>query len=475
MVQEHPCRDISRGGIMIRPHPASWIPATICILAFLPAAAVAEEAGRDTTWVPTFTQEFHNWPDDHIATFDFPPGGQSWDKILLYYTLACPEPPGSCDPWDRIAYLRLHTEDEGGAPVTYEIARVITPYDIDEPEYPGSCTWRLNVSEFETLLRGPVTLSSYIETWIGGDRGWLVTATFAFVPGDQELEPYRIINLWNYSHLVFGDPDNPIEDHLAPLTIDIDPEVVEVRLRATVTGHGQGNTDNAAEFAMKWHEVVVGEGVWGHNLWDALCPSNPCSPQGGNWTYPRAGWCPGKKVAPWKLDVTNYVTPGEPVVIDYNVEAYENLCRPTNPACVDGTTCVECAYNGSSHTEPHFAFDTQLVFYRSRAAAAPGEPDRKPGNTLQLEPTRPNPSRGETEFAYWLDEPGEVSLAVYAAGGRFVREMSRSHARAGRYTLAWDGTDRHGTRVPSGTYFFELTAWGAGGEARTTRKLVRLP
>ena len=105
------------------------------------------------------------------------------------------------------------------------------------------------------------------------------------------------------------------------------------------------------------------------------------------------------------------------------------------------------------------------MLYRSRAATAPQEPASAPDGTLQLEPLRPNPTREGAEFAYRLDEPSEISLAVYAADGRFLREINRTHERAGRYTLAWDGADRHGSQVPSGTYFFEFTAWGAASHA----------
>ena len=63
---------------------------------------------------------------------------------------------------------------------------------------------------FNAVLRGDQELSLYISTWIGGDQGWKVSVTFDFERGVPELEPYRVVNLWDLGHLVYGDPNNPI-------------------------------------------------------------------------------------------------------------------------------------------------------------------------------------------------------------------------------------------------------------------------
>ena len=39
--------------------------------------------------------------------------------------------------------------------------------------------------------------------------------------------------------------------------------------------------------------------------------------QGGTWWFGRGGWCPGKQVDPWVVDVTSEVTPGQPAEITY--------------------------------------------------------------------------------------------------------------------------------------------------------------
>jgi hypothetical protein len=336
----------------------------VLVLALGAGEVVAAGERGDPVVVLTFDHDFYNWATPHEQTFNFPPLDEAYEQVLLYYTIECPGPPGDCDPWDRLGYLQVLRDEPGVGIVPYEIARIITPYDITGGSYPGSCTWMLDVTDYRFLLHDEVTLSNYIETWMGDDRGWIVTITFEFYPGVPELEAYRVENLWRDYRVVYGEPADPIEDHLQPTLVGLDPETVAAKLRSAVTGHGQGNTDNAAEFSNKWHEVVVNGNQISHQLWRSDCHANLCSPQGGTWWYSRAGWCPGDKVDPWDVDITEYITPGGAVDLDYNVQPYENFCRPTNPDCIDGTTCPDCDYNYSGHTEPHYAMAIQLILYR---------------------------------------------------------------------------------------------------------------
>lgn len=38
------------------------------------------------------------------------------------------------------------------------------------------------------------------------------------------------------------------------------------------------------------------------------------------WYYGRGGWCPGQDVAPWVVDVTADVTPGQANTLSYRTE-----------------------------------------------------------------------------------------------------------------------------------------------------------
>jgi hypothetical protein len=231
-----------------------------------------------------------------------------------------------------------------------------------------------------------------------------------------------------------------------------------LRRRVITTGHGQGNTDNTAEFAPKEHTIVANSDTASHILWRTDCNANPCSPQGGTWAYSRAGWCPGDKVDPWDVDASFSVTPGETATFDYNIQPYENFCRPDNPDCVSGVTCPDCNYNSTGHTEPHYAIQSQLVLYKAGLVGT--DEARAPAVEVSLHQNHPNPFNPTTTITYSISGGRAVRLVIFDAGGRIIREIHRSHSTGGEYKVFWDGRDDRGRSVASGAYFYSLEPAG---------------
>ena len=80
----------------------------------------------------------------------------------------------------------------------------------------------------------------------------------------------------------------------------------------------------------------------------------------------------------------------------------------------------------------------------------------------QLLQNYPNPFNPETWIPYQLSKDNPVSVSIFDATGKLVRELSLGHQSAGFYNSRdraayWDGRNTLGEPVASGIYFYQLT------------------
>ena len=275
-------------------------------------------------------------------------------KITLHWKLSCP--PNGCDPWDRIAELHVVRKDALGKDETVEIARLITPYHV------GS-TWDYDVTELAPVLTGQQTFRLFVDTWVDG---WMVDVTIDYEGGVPARIPTEILNVWHVPNAVYGDPSQP-SAAVFPAQNVTRAENESLTLRTIMTGHGQGNFQNCAEFCPRTHTVQVGDQAVPLALWRSDCGSNPVQPQGGSWQYPRAGWCPGADVQPITAEVTQAVAPGATTPVTFQLQDYTNTCRPNagvNGVCQSCAGGRDCNYNENGHTQPFYDTSIQLIRFR---------------------------------------------------------------------------------------------------------------
>lgn len=115
------------------------------------------------------------------------------------------------------------------------------------------------------------------------------------------------------------------------------------------------------------------------------------------------------------------------------------------------TPCPTCPHRSGKATEP--SYETSL-------------PDGS--ISFALEQNYPNPINTETNISYSLPEAVHVRIVVFDILGREVKVLVDREVAAGHYTTTWDATNTKGTSVPSGVYFYSLTA----GSFRSTKKMV---
>jgi flagellar hook assembly protein FlgD len=77
-----------------------------------------------------------------------------------------------------------------------------------------------------------------------------------------------------------------------------------------------------------------------------------------------------------------------------------------------------------------------------------------------LHPNIPNPFNPTTTIRFDLAGSGRVTLRVFDVRGRVVRTLVDGLEPAGHRLVEWDGRNDGGRVVPSGTYFYRLTAPG---------------
>jgi hypothetical protein len=292
------------------------------------------------------------------TVINFPGKDKEFKSIMLEFTLSCPNQT-KCDAWDRPGDLHV-IQNVGGKEVPIEILRFMTPYGVGG-------TWKMDVTHLRSLLTDNVKFRLFIKTYVSqghaqGD-GWLVTTKFHMTSGKPENQPVAVVPLWGSESVYYGDPSK--EGKRETKVKLPNKDFNKMYVVTTLTGHGQGNAENCAEFCDKLHYVKVNKKSYSTRIWRADCAQNPVNNQKGNWTVSRAGWCPGDIVKPWKQEIdTKGIDGGDQVKIVYEPEPFVNTCRPGVDKCVGCTLGTGCEYDGNRHTESRWLMSSYLVLMK---------------------------------------------------------------------------------------------------------------
>jgi hypothetical protein len=91
-----------------------------------------------------------------------------------------------------------------------------------------------------------------------------------------------------------------------------------------------------------------------------------------------------------------------------------------------------------------------------------------PAVATRLGPNVPNPFNPRTEISFALARGGQTRLAIFDVRGMLVRQLIDEDLSAGPHTVVWDGLDRTGRAVGSGTYIYRLES----GPVTESRKML---
>ncbi|MDX1685661.1 MAG: LamG-like jellyroll fold domain-containing protein [Saprospiraceae bacterium] len=195
------------------------------------------------------------------------------------------------------------------SPSKFEILSLVTPYGNGLSLGEEGVTFTFDVTDFAPILKGKKRMS--IE--MGGQWQEELDIRFHFIEGTPPRDVLDIQNIWRFQRGGYGNiqSDRSIEER----QLELRDDASYYKIRSSITGHGQNG-----EFQPRNHYINLdgGQQDFVFQVWKE-CSTIPIYPQGGTWLFDRAGWCPGDPTKLFEHDITDLVSPGGRVSIDYGV------------------------------------------------------------------------------------------------------------------------------------------------------------
>lgn len=320
------------------------------------------ETNNSYNEITIFEREHYTggWAASISQVFDVPNQQElsQYNKMEVELLRGCPDAnmnysDAGCDDYDRIA--RLYFCDLDGSNC-YEIAKWITPFD----RQPHSLT---DISPFLSILRSNENEQKILKFQESGWPNSLLTIKLRLYNGVNENGyAQAIYPLWN--NTVQFNPD--YEENRPAQVFSVPSNATKVEFVSYISGHGWGSAGcfNCCEFCNSRHVFSINGGVYEFNQSFPNASSNThCMDPGtiqttgvipnqyGTWGYGRAGWCPGRDVKPYIMDITEHIITGDDNVIDYNA------CRVSGNSCVSPPTCAGDGYC------PEIAMSSYIIIY----------------------------------------------------------------------------------------------------------------
>lgn len=242
---------------------------------------------------------------------------------------------------DSMWYLNEHMVYESFNVVEQiELGRIMTPYNggVQQGWYH---TWQFDVTDYANILHDSVQINAFYGGW---QDGFTITLDFDMIEGTPPRDPLALTNIYHSGGggFKYGVTTDPIENHLVPVDVDLDPATQGTAVHFTASGHSFGGNQNCAEFCQKSYYLKVdGNQVGSNVIWKDDCGWNPLHPQGGTWLYDRGGWCPGDRSIRWEHELTDYMTAGTTTTVDLDMEGY--------------------TYTGGASFDPNYIMEMQLI------------------------------------------------------------------------------------------------------------------
>eukprot|EP01119_Soliformovum_irregulare_P018565 TRINITY_DN5727_c0_g1_i1.p1 TRINITY_DN5727_c0_g1~~TRINITY_DN5727_c0_g1_i1.p1 ORF type:complete len:672 (+),score=139.25 TRINITY_DN5727_c0_g1_i1:1533-3548(+) len=283
--------------------------------------------------VPVWTNEIMTgkgiWKNVHVGT---PSHIQSFDTIELEASLDCPGGYDAlCPIWDRIVDLKVCCS--GNEHCGSELGRWITPFRRRVGH------WVTDISGLAPLLFSQneyCNLSMTTDWWL--PKPWMPSLNIRMY--NKKVYPVAPVELMPLFE--GGTFDKNYNSKYKPINFTIPMGTTNVSLVAVITGHGSDN-NGCGEFCITSHHFVI-NGIPNVINFTAAGSALGCAdatPTGvvpnehGTWLYGRDGWCDGRQVNPWVVDVTSQINlQGENTIVYYGWFQGGNPNPVSNPGVI---------------------------------------------------------------------------------------------------------------------------------------------
>lgn len=153
----------------------------------------------------------------------------------------------------------------------------------------------------------------------------------------------------------------------------------------------------------------------------------------------------------------------------FEFDSPENYTEFTNLIDIDGDGELEIIISGLSYNQmPPIA---KTYIYSTGVNLTNLE---KPSNSLyqnfKLAQNYPNPFNPTTTIKYTVPTRNKISIKIYDINGQMIRELINEEKSSGEYSVVWDGQNNFGSKVASGTYFYQIQT----GDFSQAKKMILL-
>ncbi|XP_077988926.1 uncharacterized protein LOC144443344 [Glandiceps talaboti] len=233
-----------------------------------------------------------------------------YSQVELDMALSCPGThDATCPPWDHTVQLYVCC-DQSSPLCGMELGRWITPFRRRIGR------WLTNVTPLLPIFNS--NSCNFTMKTVPWAKPWKPALKLRLSGhlGKQDIyskgdkAPFQIIPLFRG-----GTFNKTYNTKYSPIAFTLSDDTTKVEIVAVITGHGS-DENGCGEFCPTSHHFVVNGNVTNNKTFDIAGSPLGCAdnvPTGvepnehGTWLYGRDGWCDGRQVDPWVIDITEQV------------------------------------------------------------------------------------------------------------------------------------------------------------------------